>query len=171
MCWFKSISLQNRLLLVEVTNVLIQIDFNAKSTSTSRSVRNYQIISYDPEVDLPMPCPAEQPCRKKLRARSEALSSSHSNASVRGRPRRFSDVTSAQLRTGAGRPYWGPGLSAPKRPVGPPAEGLLEGGGPPAPLGPGGGTARRACGERHKLGIHHLCIYIIHIYIYINVSV
>ena len=107
--------MQNRLLLVEVKNVLIQI----------------------PEVDLPMPCPAEQPCRKKLRARSEALSSSHSNASVRGRPRRFSDVTSAQLRTGAGRPYWGPGLSAPKRPVGPPAEGLLEGGGPPAPLGPG----------------------------------
>ena len=29
--------MQNRLLLVEVKNVLIQIDFNAKSTSTSRS--------------------------------------------------------------------------------------------------------------------------------------
>ena len=29
--------MQNRLLLVEVTNVLIQIAFDAKSTSTSRS--------------------------------------------------------------------------------------------------------------------------------------
>ena len=29
--------MQNRLLLVEVKNVLIQIDFDAKSTSTSRS--------------------------------------------------------------------------------------------------------------------------------------
>jgi len=37
MCWFKSISLQNRLLLVEVKNAMIRIVFIAKSTSTSRS--------------------------------------------------------------------------------------------------------------------------------------